>query len=44
MVILRSRDLVWGWSFGKVMCPRARIKDVVAWACFEFGCEKDGEE
>ena len=22
----RFRDLVWGWSFGTVMCTRVRIK------------------
>ena len=44
MVVLRFRDLVWGWSFGKVMCTRVRIKGCFFWVCFEFGCEEDGEE
>ena len=34
MVVLRFRDLVWGWSFGKVMCTRVRIKGCWGWFFF----------
>jgi hypothetical protein len=48
VVVLRFRDLVWSWSFGKVMCTRVRIKGFFLcfffWVCFEFGCKEGGEE